>query len=283
MEDNENTLNQGAVIIRDLATKTAEKYGKTEAFNATLDRRVRHIALIPDGINLTQVKGLDAKVPEHIWNFIDSNSFTEYMKAYLSQKESRLFASLNQMKLQGIVDYQKISNTPSEAVDGECKHQCFLKIIETEDFKAWRNINDKPLSQAEFVVFLMERAHCVVSPDQARILEIASTLEIKNDVTFSSRERRSDGGFDLNYREDIQTSAGANGKIKVPDTLKLKMTAFEGGVEMELAARMYYTLHGGTVTFRIKILNLRETILKTFRSTCDKIAKDLKLSIHYTE
>lgn len=33
--------------------------------------------------------------------------------------------------------------------------------------------------------------------------------------------------------------------------------------------------------FAVKLLNLRETILKNFREVCDKIAKDTGLPIHY--
>lgn len=43
------------------------------------------------------------------------------------------------------------------------------------------------------------------------------------------------------------------------------------------------TKSGGEIVFQVKILNLRETILKNFREVCDKIAEDTGLPIHYTK
>ena len=114
-------------------------------------------------------------------------------------------------------------------------------------------------------------------------LEIGKKLEVKSNVNFSGKERSNDGGINLTYREDVDARVGTAGKIKVPDFVELELQAFEGGEKMKLRARFYFKLSGGAVLFSVKILNLRETILKNFREVCDKIAEDTGLPIHYTK
>jgi Uncharacterized conserved protein (DUF2303). len=282
MENSEN--NTAAKIVKDLALAQVKDI-EIKNGSKTSNRATRHYAVVSDGARVSPLEFLDAKVPQNSNTFIDADSFASYMKAYLNVKESRMFASLGGLTLSGIIDYQPVNAKllPSDAVDGEKKHKAFFRLVETEDFKAWKAISGQALPQESFVEFLQERLHCIASPDQADILEIARNLEIKTDVTFSSKERSSDGGYNLVYREDVNASAGEKGKIKVPEQLTLKIVAFEGGAEMELTARMYYRMTSGKVVFAIKILNLRETVLKTFRGVCDKISKDVSLDVHYTE
>lgn len=277
--ENENEVNTAAAIIERLAKQNV----KVVVGEKKTDRTLCHYAAMPSDMSIASLDFLDAKAPAHALDFIDAKSFTKYVKDYANADESRLFANLTQLKLNCTIDYVKKCNKPSEAIEGECKHFANFILEETEDFKAFREIDGKTLEQPEFIAFLMERSHCFSSPDQATILEIATKLEVKNNVTFSGKERSNDGGINLTYREDVDARVGTAGKIKVPDFVELELQAFEGGEKMKLRARFYFKLSGGAVLFSVKILNLRETILKNFREVCDKIAEDTGLPIHYTK
>lgn len=277
--ENENEVNTAAAIIERLAKQGVKVFADVKSNNRTL----RHYAAMPTDMSIASLEFLDAEAPEHTLDFIDAESFTKYVKDYANAAESRLFANLTALKLNCTIDYAKKCNEPSEAIDGECKHRANFALEETEDFKAFREIDGKTLEQPEFIAFLMERSHCFSSPDQATILEIATKLEVKNNVNFSGKERSNDGGINLTYREDVDARVGTAGKIKVPDFVELELQAFEGGEKMKLRARFYFKLSGGAVLFSVKILNLRETILKNFREVCDKIAEDTGLPIHYTK
>lgn len=275
----ENEVNTAAAIIERLAKQDVQVFvGQKKT-----DRNIHHYAIVPDDMTLKSLSFLDAQAPEHTLNFIDAESFVKYVNDYADADESRLFANLTALKLCCAIDYIKKCNKPSEAIEGECQHYANFILEETEDFKAFREIDGKALEQPEFIAFLMERSHCFSSPDQATILEIATKLEVKNNVTFSGKERANDGGINLTYREDVDARVGTAGKIKVPDFVELELQAFEGGEKMKLRARFYFKLSGGAVLFSVKILNLRETILKNFREVCDKIAEDTGLPIHYTK
>ncbi len=84
-------------------------------------------------------------------------------------------------------------------------------------------------------------------------------------------------------RKTQRERVGANGKIKVPDSVELSIVAFEGGEPLKIKARFYFKLSGGQVVFSIKLLNLRETILESFREVCGKIAKNTGLALHYVK
>lgn len=274
-----NETNTAAQIIERLAKQGV----KVVVGQKTSERNARHYALVPNDMSLKSLDFLDAEVPKRNFTFIDADSFTKYVKDYANEAESRLFASLKDLRLGCAIDYIRKCNSPSEAIDGECKHCADYALEETEDFKAFKEIDGKTIEQPEFIAFLMERAHCFASPDQATILEIATKLEVKNNVTFSGKERSNDGGINLTYREDVDARIGTSGKIKVPDFVELELQAFEGGEKMKLRARFFFKLQSGAVLFQVKILNLRETILKNFREVCDKIAEDTGLPIHYTK
>lgn len=274
-----NETNTAAQIIERLAKQGV----KVVVGQKTSDRNARHYALVPNDMSLKSLDFLDAELIAANWDFIDEDSFVKYAKDYANSEESRLFARLEMLRLDCFIDYAKKCNSPSEAIGGECRHNIRLALLETEDFKAFREIDGKTIEQPEFIAFLMERAHCFASPDQATILEIATKLEVKNNVTFSGKERSNDGGINLTYREDVDARIGTSGKIKVPDFVELELQAFEGGEKMKLRARFFFKLQSGAVLFQVKILNLRETILKNFREVCDKIAKDTGLPIHYTK
>ena len=278
MNDTNETKTAAQIIER-----LAKQGVKVVVGQKTTDRSARHYALVPNNMSLKSLDFLDAELIAANWDFIDADSFVKYAKDYANPEESRLFARLEMLRLDCFIDYAKKCNKPSEALDGNCRHNIRLVLSETEDFKAFREIDGKTIEQPEFIAFLMERAHCFASPDQATILEIATKLEVKNNVTFSGKERSNDGGINLTYREDVDARIGTSGKIKVPDFVELELQAFEGGEKMKLRARFFFKLQSGAVLFQVKILNLRETILKNFREVCDKIAKDTGLPIHYTK
>ena len=274
-----NETNSAAQIIERLAKQGVDVKSR-EVLN---NRNARAFAFVPDGVKVEPLDFLNAKKPASKITFIDAESFSSYVKDYANANESRMFASLGETAISCVIDFTPKCNIPSQAVGGAGEHRANFCLCETEDFKAWKAINETPLSQVEFIQFLLERAHCFESPDQATILEIATKLEVKNNVTFSGKERSSDGGINLTYREDVDARVGANGKIKVPDSVELSIVAFEGGEPLKIRARFYFKLSGGQVVFSIKLLNLRETVLKSFREVCDKIANDTGIALHYVK
>lgn len=282
MEDT-NETNTAAANAAQIIERLAKQDVRVLVDVKSINRNMYHYAIVPDDMSLKSLDFLDAKAPAHSPDFIDAESFVKYVKDYANAAESRLFANLTGLNLYCVIDYAKKCNVPSEAIDGECRHRANFVLEETEDFKAFREIDGETLEQPEFIAFLMERSHCFSSPDQATILEIATKLEVKSNVNFSGKERSNDGGINLTYREDVDARVGTAGKIKVPDFVELELQAFEGGEKMKLRARFYFKLSGGAVLFQVKILNLRETILKNFREVCDKIAEDTGLPIHYTK
>lgn len=280
MENIENKeMTSAGQIIKELAQIQIEKKWDL----CTAERNVRNYAFIPSHMKVCELSFLNAKPPTNFRDFIDAKSFEKYVNCYASSTESRLFANINDFCLKAIIDYQPVCKNPSTAIDGEKNHIVNFILEKTEDFKAWGNINNEVLDQQDFIQFLLERSHCVFDPDQATILEVARNLEINTTSNFSGQERISDGGINLICREEVEAKVGNTTKIKVPDILTLKFVAFEGGAEMTLKARMFFKLDGGKVYFRIKILNLKETILKTFREICDKIAENTKLDVHYVK
>lgn len=148
-----NEENSSAQIIERLA-----KQGVDVKIQEVLHgRNGRAFAFVPDGYSLSELEFLEPKKVRADHDFIDPESFVSYVKDYANKNESRLFGYLGTMTLRCIIDYAPKCNEPREAVGGECLHTASFCLCETEDFKAWKGIDQTLLSQADFIQFLMER------------------------------------------------------------------------------------------------------------------------------
>lgn len=77
---------------------------------------------------------------------------------------------------------------------------------------------------------------------------MATTLQAKTEVNFSSSKRLDNGQTVLNYSEAINATAGA-GAIEIPNKFTLGMRIFKNGGGYSINARLRYRLGHGKVKF----------------------------------
>jgi uncharacterized protein YfdQ (DUF2303 family) len=97
-------------------------------------------------------------------------------------------------------------------------HRAQFSAVFTPEFTTWLN-NDgsnKAKSQGEFAEFIEDNLADITEPAAQQLLEVATTIQAKTDINFSSAKRLDNGQVQLGYTETIDARAGAGGALSIP-------------------------------------------------------------------
>lgn len=128
-------------------------------------------------------------------------------------------------------------------------HQAIFKAEYTPEFDNWMRHNKQAKTQTEFAEFIEDNLADITEPAAQSLLEVATTIQAKTDINFSSAKRLQNGQVQLQYTEAIDARAGANGAMEIPKEFALGLRIFKNGEGYKLKARLKYRLNGGSVKF----------------------------------
>lgn len=189
--------------------------------------------------------------------FIERESFCEYVKEF-GTADTRLFCDLAARSFSAVVDFHEATATPERGRRGE--HVAVLTLKYTPAAEVWLKLVANPVSQATLAEFLEDRYNDITEPAGASILELAKTLEVKNNVAFKGSQRSSDGGYNLTYEEQVAAKAGVQGTMEIPSRFVVAIPVFQGGPTIELLVRLRFKLMSAGVVFTLTFLNFEERL-----------------------
>jgi len=128
-------------------------------------------------------------------------------------------------------------------------HRAEFKAEFTPEFAKWQSKNAAQMTQTEFAEFIEDNFADITEPAAQVMLEMATTIQAKTDINFSSAKRLQNGQVQLQYTEVIDARAGANGALEIPKEFSLGLRIFKNGEGYKLKARLKYRLHGGAIKF----------------------------------
>ncbi len=128
-----------------------------------------------------------------------------------------------------------------------------LQIQRTKEYVAWLSNNNKPMPQLTFAEFI-EDNFADVKGNATQLLDIATTLQAKTGISFSSSKRLDNGQNQLSYHEVIDAKAGADGALIIPRQFKLQLCLFENGPAYEIDVRLKYRLSSAGVSFTYQLI-----------------------------
>ena len=128
-------------------------------------------------------------------------------------------------------------------------HRAEFKAEFTPEFAKWQKHSSVQMTQTEFAEFIEDNFADITEPAAQTLLEMASTIQAKTDINFSSAKRLQNGQVQLQYTEVIDARAGANGALEIPKEFSLGVRIFKNGDGYKLKARLKYRLHGGAIKF----------------------------------
>ncbi len=174
----------------------------------------------------------------------DVASMLAYCKDQAASATAYLYADTDRRLVTAIFNDQRADKTP-----GWRDHRAEFQAEYTPEFSKWATNNTKQLGQTEFAEFIEDNFADITEPAAHTMLEMASTIQAKTDISFSSAKRLQNGQVQLQYTEAIDARAGANGALEIPKEFSLGLRIFKNGEGYKLKARLKYRLHSGAIKF----------------------------------
>lgn len=129
-----------------------------------------------------------------------------------------------------------------------------LRLQSDEDWTKWMQFNEKLLPQAEFAAFVEDVSHTIVDPDNATMLEVASTMFATQKVEFSQSTRLQTGDVALKFEETTAAKAGAKGQMEVPERIVVRLSPWRGVLPADVDGRLRFQIRSGQLAIGYKLI-----------------------------
>lgn len=150
-------------------------------------------------------------------------------------------------------------------------HRAEFKAEFTPEFDKWQRKNGVQMTQTEFAEFIEDNFADITEPAAQVLLEMATTIQAKTDINFSSAKRLQNGQVQLQYTEVIDARAGANGALEIPKEFALGLRIFKNGEGYKLKARLKYRLNSGAIKFWYELDRPERAIEAAFEGYVDTL------------
>lgn len=209
----------------------------------------------------------------------DLDSFLTYVQQQGNPVNTRIFADVDARKLTAIF------NDHGNFVDGDRTgwrdHRAVYVAELSKEFSTWLKSDGEKMDQEPFATFIEDNIADISQPTGETLLIVASTLQAKNEVNFSSSHRLDNGQVQLCYTENLNASAGANGSVEIPRTFEIGARVFKGGEGYIVRARLKYRLvGGGKVKFWYELDRPDVSLEHAFKAYVDQVRSSPYTVLH---
>jgi uncharacterized protein YfdQ (DUF2303 family) len=168
--------------------------------------------------------------------------------AYCADQDAKhmgyIYADPDKRTITAVFNDQRVLDMP-----GWRDHRAEFKAEYTPEFHKWSSMNAQHMDQGKFAEFIEDNFADITEPAAQAMLDVATTIQAKTDINFSSSKRLQNGQVQLAYTETIDARAGANGALEIPKEFTLGLRIFKNGPGYKLKARLKYRLNAGSVKF----------------------------------
>lgn len=189
-------------------------------------------------------------------------AFTDYLEKH-SSDDTEIWAGVAAAGGQG-AQIVAVIDAHGRTEPGWGKHRVKLQLSHSPEWLRWVAQDRKGLTQRQFAELVEDRLVDIVEPNSADMLEIAQTFEARNNVRFASSTILASGERRLEYKEDIDASAGRTGAMTVPQTFTLALRPFMGGEAWKVEARFRYSIREGALTISYALTRPEDVIQNAF-------------------
>lgn len=202
-----------------------------------------------------------------------AKDFISYVNRF-ADKNSVIFVNVLGGKIQAVLDYHEatpVDEYGSNAKQRLCSHKAIFNVEQTPEFKKIRDKSGESMSQSDFALFLEDVMPYINQPAAAELYEIVSTLSAKTSVDFKSGVRTDNGQVSITYNENIDASAGREGKLNIPEQIVFGIQVHRGGSHYALPARFRYRIKDGNLRMYYDLDQLEKAIEKSMEDTVNYI------------
>lgn len=179
----------------------------------------------------------------------DPGDFCAAVNRLANMDHTTVWASVDAGTITAVVNDHATWDQP-----GWRDHTITLQLQADEDWKAWMALNGELVPQARFAEFIEDVAHTVVRPDNATMLEVASTMVAKREVEFSQSTRLQTGDVLLKFEETTNAKAGTKGDMEVPEQIVVQLSPWRGVQPAQIDGRLRFTIRNGQLAIGYKLI-----------------------------
>lgn len=195
-----------------------------------------------------------------IYKVHDADSFVAYLAKH-ADADTEVWADHVAAKITGVLDAHGNAG-PTDARHEA--HRVEFAVLLTEAWKAWTERDGKLITLDAFAELIENRLIDIRRPSAADMLELAQHFHATTDSTFKAGSKLVSGERHLEFREQIDATAGRDGTLPVPETFDLALQPFEGADAFKVTARFRYRINNGQLAVGYKLERPEDVIREAF-------------------
>lgn len=255
-----------AEILRDLAIETATPTQlDTESPTAFVVPEGANVEVIDperfDKLNATPRRQRGKVTPETLESLID------YVGFHADQDATSVWVAAETGKVAAIIN----DHSGADGPPGWGDHRAEFTPTLTPEWRRWATADSKWLEQDAFAELLEDGLGEIAEPAGAQLLEIATTMSGKTDVTWEAATRLDNGAIAAKYVEEVQAKAGTRGDLEIPTAFTLVMSVFHGEDPVQVEARLRWRLRGGKILLSFKLDNPHRAVQESIDRMADRL------------
>lgn len=184
----------------------------------------------------------------------DAASFIRYVKKHMDEpadgadadnRQTVILVDVINSRFKAVLDHHA-SDTP-----GFQEHTCTYNCPLSPQWQLWTANNGlaRKKEQEDFAFFIEQNMLDVAEPNGATMLQIVTTLKAAKKVQFDSAIRLNNGQHQLKYHEEIESKAGQQGELQIPEKIALAIPVYVGQQPYRVEAFLRYRIDRGTIVF----------------------------------
>ena len=227
--------------------------------------------------------------------FTDVTSFCDYLKEFPGGT-TRCYATLPQITPDAVPDgmSQKLNTAEqfgicallddhAEGKPSWCDHKARLQLARSQAWAEWLSIHRVPLTQRQFAEFIEDHIGQIVNPDGARMLDIASAINVSTSAAFKSAVNLGNGQIQLQYVETVKDE-NQDGVCKIPQKLELELPVFDFTAPVTITARLRYRIAEGKIALALILDNAAQVERTVFiEDVCHTVQDTTKRPLYFGE
>lgn len=255
--------------------------------------------VVPDGAKVEQVdieKYLERPVRKRgSFNLSDAKSFIAFVNREKTA-ETYILANRENPGFTAVFNGNEAENASlsvaTMSLPGWGDYKASYACPYSPEWNVWKAANGKKMSQAEFALFMEDNWTDVIQlpvpgtdmpdpawPDGGKMLAVSRGLEARNDVTFASAIKLSNGEVQFKYEEQISGSV-QNGVFEIPQKFAVGVPVFAGTQPWALVAKLRYRIERGGLSMWYDFERLFKVTERAFDEARNEIATGTSVPIY---
>lgn len=277
MSTEQDTLSHS--LVRDLAVAATEPKNIAGA----------HFVAVPPGFTLQDIsRAVEAvqPAPSRTTGAVCTKSLASFIKACQDQVRATAdFPQHNRTSERGYIyadpdtrAFVAIFDDQRNAFAGWRQHRTTYVAELTIEFERWLKNSGVKKTQLDFAEFIEDNIADLADQGTA-LLEVATTIQAKTGINFSSAQRLDNGQTQLQYAETIDAKAGAAGAIEIPREFSIGVRLFKNGSGYKIKARLKYRLERGQVIFWYELDRPERSIEDAFSEYVTQVTAEAGIAV----